>query len=106
MVYWRSNQGKLLLVLLGRIIIIYFYNKPRSKSQESEYLGLELMIKNPRMIEDFQIIHTYQLWEMKSDFHRSVRVKSLHFIYTYQFQIMFHISGAQSDDPVHLYVLE
>jgi hypothetical protein len=74
MVYWRSKQGKLLLVLLGRIIIIYFYKTPRSKSQESEYLGLELMIKNPRMIEEFQIIHNYQLWELQSDFHRSMRV--------------------------------
>jgi hypothetical protein len=74
MVYWRSKQKKLFLVHLGRIIIIYFYNKPRSEHQRSEYLGLEFIIKNPRMTEEFQIIHTYQLWELKSNFHRSVRV--------------------------------
>jgi hypothetical protein len=63
MVYWRSEQRKLPLVLLGRIIIIYFYNKPRSESQGTEYLCLELMIKNPRMTGEFQIIHSCQVWD-------------------------------------------
>jgi hypothetical protein len=31
---------------------------------------------------------------------------SFHFIYAYWFHIMIHISGAESDDPIRVYVLE